>query len=237
MRFTLALLLSLAVMSSSRAQQDETAKQIGNFLLRTTDDDFNHLPEPSRYNPAYLSFPDYAKTPIACAGDDTISDYLANRFPSRRGQVNFHVTSQGFLSVSLSRQDENVVDSVDLSVYDRDQLRTFLKLRINAIEETQTGRTWVFRLASIPGLATGEILVWFIYLGGEGSSFFVGSVADETIARLKSLADQLQSSTKLYRSVTTLKSSAGRQYVRYMYAVRPADREATILRTCFYARR
>jgi hypothetical protein len=210
---------------------------IKQLLLQVTDSERKDVPEPSRYNPAYFGFPEYAKTPYQCIGDDALGNYIANQFRQPRGRINFHIVSQGFLSASLTKEDENSVDAVELSPAMRDQLRTFLKFQIREIEKDETARTWSFYVLSAPGVATAPAAVGAIWLTGIVLDQTIGSEASNVKTRLTLLAEQLRSKAQLYRSVGVITSAAGRQYVRYQYALRPNEREIIVLRRCLYIRR
>jgi hypothetical protein len=210
---------------------------VRNALLQVSTEELQELPEPSSYNPSYWSFPEYARTPYKCFGDDSIGTYAADLIKSKRGQINFHVVSQGFLSATLPEQDANSIDMIDLPAKERDQLRTFLKFRIRDMEQNHTARTWVFRLAGVPTLPISEFLAWFIFASDIVFETTVGATTEDTTKRLLVLADELQSSAQIYRSIIVMKSAAGREYVRYLYAIKPNEREINVIRCCYYARR
>jgi hypothetical protein len=148
--FALAVLCLALNYRIALAQPNAEQAEAASALRIITADELANLPTPAKYNPSYWSFPDYAKTPFRCLGDDVIGNYVGDRFPSRKGTLAYHVISQGFISVSLPPADENAFDIVTLSSSERDYLRTVLKLRIQKMDETQTGRKWVFRIAGLP---------------------------------------------------------------------------------------
>lgn len=245
LKIGIGLITSVSVLPTTEAfaQQEDLTARINKLLLQVSSEEVQRLPKPS-LNPASWSLPEYARTPSECVGDDTVGTYIADLFPQRRGRINAHVVSQKFLSATISKQDENSVDTIELSPNARDQLRTLLKLRLRKIEETETGRRWMFWLLGLPGITTlaagagiaEQILAWTIVGAETGTSVTVGSAASDEKDHLMVLADQLRSSTKLYRSVVVVKSSSGREYIRYQYAVRPELREVSFLRSCVFAR-
>src|SRR5580704_8921435 len=101
-------LLASALIASTPpaiAQQDDLKPKIEQLLLQASAGDVQELPQPSRFNPIYWSFPEYARTPYECVGDETAGMYIANLFQQKRGQINLELSSQGFLSATISKQD------------------------------------------------------------------------------------------------------------------------------------
>jgi hypothetical protein len=235
-RIVICFLISflLSPVTKSLAQQDDNTIAIPKILLQVTTEESRQLPTPSRYNPSNWTLPDYARTPFECVGDDTIGSYMMGLFKQQRGQLNASLVSQGFLYVTLPKQEENSLDILELTPSARDQLRTLLKLRLRDIEESKAALNWVFTLASIPGAITKRPLVWAVYLAGEATARL--GAEDATKPNLADLAHDLQSSAQLYRSVVVVNSSSGSEYIRYLYAVKPNERQISILRVCYFAR-
>ena len=223
------------LLSESVAQQNDRRAAISKFLLEPFDWDRTHLPGPSRASPSYWGLAENVRTPADCGGDLAIGTHIVNLFKSRkRGEVVSH--GGGFYSASLSKSDENAVDIIGLPPGERDLLRSLLKVIVRDIERSEEGRTWTFRLVGIPELVVNFYLAILLFGADFLAEKTMGNTADVVKTRLLILADQLQSPTQLYRSVAVVKSKSGREYVRYLYAVVPNDRDASILRACYYVR-
>jgi hypothetical protein len=231
--FAIALMGLCTVMDEGKADEIDVVKDI---LTKISAGERAALPQPDRYNPASWGLPDYARTPYLCKGDITFADYLERLFAQKaRGKFNFHHVAAGFTSVALDLKDENTLDVLELSSSQIDTLRAIIRMRIEFFQSSQTFGTWLLLATGIPGLAAAAES-WGIFLVGGAITGANVSFSDSTMTPLQTLADQMLADVHAYRIVLTPKSADGMDYVRYIFAVKPAGQRLFVLRNCVYAR-
>lgn len=153
----------------------------------------------------------------------------------RRGKFNFHHLVDGLTSVTLEPADENALDVVSLAPTQIDTFRTMIRLRLEFFQSSQTFGMRFLTAASIPGLVVGGP-GWGIFLLGGVIAEAGLSFANNTMAPLQTIADQMLTDVQVYRLVLPVKSAEGLDYVRYVFAVKPASQKLLVLRNCVYAR-
>jgi hypothetical protein len=236
--------VSLLFATVALAEQDSARAATNKFLLQVSDDEIRQLPKPS-FRPL-SSEPNYARTAMQCDGDPRILMFLVDQlqFVKERGKQNAHAVAEGFISVTLSKEDENSIDVVDLSARALDQLRTRLKIRARELEKfaSELHNSFIFVgfpiTAELAGAVIGaRVFAWVVWGADATISETVAKETSTERDHLILLAALLQSQAQLIRSTVPIKSPSGQEYVRYQYIVQPSMGEPTVLNSCVYARK
>jgi hypothetical protein len=146
--FAVCPILSLTLLASPGIADD--ANSVAKSLLQKLPDEPDILPTPSKYNPIYWQFPDYAKTPRVCVGDSDAGTLIRNLWQSDPGTVNIHVSTQDFLSISLPQAYRNSFTVLEMSEQKRETLRTLMLYRIETVWSYESGRKVIWTVLSIP---------------------------------------------------------------------------------------
>jgi hypothetical protein len=229
---TVFLVLSL-ILFAPPGIADE-ANSVGEALLQKLPDEPDIFPAPSRYNPIYWPFPDYAKTPRVCVGDSDAGTLIHNLWQSDPGTVNIHVSTQDYLSISLPPAYKNSFSVVEMSEQKRDTLRALILYRSKAVESYESGRKIIWTVLSIPLPEIKLSVTVGLWVIATASDYLISDVANTVKQSYDQIADQLRGVIKGYRTLAIFRSADGREFVRYLYAVQASGRDPLLLYRCYY---
>jgi len=194
---------------------------------------------PQMYSaPGYEHLPAHNRTPVQCIGYESIGRFFQTSVAPRTvTSIRGAKTPYGSLSFGeLRAADSNVVDVVPLTDSHRQKLRALLQTEIQRIKRGQAVRSWGFTLVSFPGALKSKPAEFAVYTISTAFSQGVDNFDLDEVTQLTILWDRLLSPTDLY-SVSLFGLYEGKEHVRYAYALKPADRNFTILHVCTLLRR